>query len=172
MFVIGIDPGLGGAIAFVEPESGALVGLHDMPSGPSGRGKGSGRQIVPAEVARLIAERTPVYGAFIEDVHAMPGQGVRSVYSFGFATGALHGVLAAQGVSVRTLLPREWARLSGLRAPAGATKAQRKAHSRAHASAVFPAEAARFARAKDDGRAEAALIAYAGARLLTDRTTT
>ena len=88
----------------------------------------------------------------------MPGQGVTSMFAFGYAAGVVAGVLAGNGLRTELLAPPTWRRVARVKGG--------KDGSRARASAIWPDKASWFARVKDDGVAEAALIAYAGNLLL------
>lgn len=98
--------------------------------------------------------------ALIERVGSMPMQGLGSAFNFGFTTGAIHGVLAANGFTIHTATPAQWKFGVGLNAVPGQDLKARKAASRAKAIELFPEHAHLFARVKDDGRAEAALMAW------------
>jgi crossover junction endodeoxyribonuclease RuvC len=93
--------------------------------------------------------------AFVEHVAARPGEGPTGAFAFGRARGVVEGVLAACGIPVAFLTPASWKRSVGL------TLATKDA-SRAEAIRRWPCHAESFVRVKDDGRAEAALIAAAG----------
>lgn len=150
---LGVDPGISGAIALIE--GGVLINVFDMPIIETQLGKKKKRRISPEILA---AELEPYAGtihrAYIEDVHAMPGQGVSSMFAFGEAFGLARGVLAGLGISTRPVSPITWKR--AMRLPQG------KDASRAMAAQLWPASAASFKRQRDDGRAEAALIAFWG----------
>lgn len=90
--------------------------------------------------------------AVVEQVGAMPGQGVSSMFAFGQAFGLALGVLAGLGVATVTVTPAAWKR--DLRLCAG------KDAARLRAAQLWPAQAAEFRRVRDDGRAEAALLAH------------
>ena len=90
--------------------------------------------------------------AVIEDVHAMPKQGVASMFKFGRSLGIAEGVLAGNGCSLRYVTPTKWKRALGLNQDKGA--------SRRRAIELWPSKAGLFKRVKDDGRAEAALIGW------------
>jgi crossover junction endodeoxyribonuclease RuvC len=95
--------------------------------------------------------------ALIEKVSAMPGNGVSSMFSFGRAAGIVEGVLAGLSVPFELIPPATW--IKSMRTFGG------KDGSRQRAQELFPDYAHLFARKKDDGRAEAALLAcYAGER--------
>lgn len=147
--IIGVDPGKSGALARLD-DAGRLLEVADMPVvGP----------IISAHLLDEIVHNwvdpmfDPPYGtAVIEDVHAMPKQGVSSVFSFGRSLGVAEGVLAGNGLSLRYVSPAKWKRALGL--------GNDKGVSRRRAIELWPEHAKAFARVKDDGRAEAALIAY------------
>lgn len=158
MLIIGIDPGAGGAIAF---RFGTMLWTHDMPADVVRSGKSNKRRVSAGQLAAMIRNAMP-YGAvtgdvvaYVEQVGAMPGQGVTSMFAFGRAAGIVEGVLAALEIPTTLIAPTVWKR--AVRCPAG------KDGARARAAQLFPARAADFARVKDDGRAEAALIAHYGA---------
>jgi crossover junction endodeoxyribonuclease RuvC len=157
---IGIDPGLDGALAFYEPLRGSLV-VVDMPTDAITKrikGKAKTKRIVSAEgLVRILdahALRRGRVHATVELVNAMPGQGVTSMFTFGDGAGVIRGVLAALDIPFARETPQVWKRAVGI--PTGADKDA----SRARAASVFPAYASAFARKKDDGRADAALLAY------------
>ena len=112
------------------------------------------------ELARLvdaaICLRLPdhIDAAFIEEVGARPGQGVTSMFSFGTSWGILRGVIAAHFIPAKLVRPQRWK--STLRVPADKNAA------RAAASRLMPQHAHQWTRCKDDGRAEAAMIAWYG----------
>jgi len=140
--VMGVDPGATGGVAFYYPDAPGRVAVHDMPfaGGVSGGGVGD-----------LIRQYGPT-DAIVELVSAMPGQGVSSTFKFGLAAGAIHGALGALGIPYHLVTPGKWKRRMGLTSDKDA--------SRAMACRLFPQVASSFARKKDDGRAEAALLAY------------
>lgn len=156
MIVCGIDPGLHGAISFFRPSDGALH-CYDMPTRMKQNGK---REVDAVRVAFLVRrycfERKSL--ALVENV----GDGVflgrkvsaLSWFAFGKAVGAPLGALAALGVPVIEVRPAVWKALMGVTAD--------KNTSRAMAQKLFPRYAEKFKRVKDDGRAEAALMAQYG----------
>lgn len=149
MTIIGIDPGFSGAIAIFRPEDRAL-NIYDMPVSPGPKGK---TELLHG--ALFDALDVPPCDVWVEQVGAMPGQGVSSMFRFGQTVGAIHMAVAARGHSLRLVTPAKWKahfRLSKDKGAARGLAAQR-----------FPAHARNFARVKDDGRAEAALIALYGA---------
>lgn len=155
MIVVGIDPGLSGAICFDQDTLGR--DMMDVPTFSLSR-NGKNKREVDAVALAAGWRFNPVGHAFIEQVGAMPGQGVSSVFAFGKSYGILIGVLAARGVPMTFVNPRVWKKALGV--PAS------KDGARARASQLMPESAHLWTRVKDDGRAEAALIAYWGRRAL------
>lgn len=146
--VIGVDPGASGALALLTAE-GQLVTAVDMPAHD---GVVSG-VLIADQLDRWWIEYRPAV-AWIEQVHAMPQQGVSSTFKFGRALGCVEGALAAARLPIRYVTPAKWKKDAGLNAD--------KAASRRRATELWPTQAELFARVKDDGRAEAALIARHG----------
>lgn len=156
MRALGIDVGLVGGLAVFEDDE--LVAVHDMPilaDGPARR-----RSINAPLLASLIREAN-ASKAYVEFVGPRPGEGAVGAFAFGRSRGVVEGVLAACGLPVAFLTPPQWKRLAGL--PPG----EAKDLARAEAIRRWPSKAALFARVRDDGRAEACLIATAG--LLRER---
>jgi len=156
MIIIGIDPGLSGAIAFYDTVEGA-VEIADMPTVEISR-NGKNKREVSAVLLSNILTRHKVEAAFLERVNAMAGQGVTSVFSFGRSSGMVEGILAAYDIPTTLVTPQAWQKAVGQRAG--------KDGSRERAMQLFPAQAELFQRKKDDGRSDAALIAYYGAKTL------
>ena len=149
MIVIGIDPGINGAIArYNSSEASAATQLiiWDMPILEVNKKK----TISPYLVANILKEAAaPVY---IEKVAAMPNQGVTSMFNFGKGFGVILGAAAGLGLQTTQVTPQQWMK---------ALKCQRgKDANRQRACELFPQYADMFARKKDDGRADAALLAY------------
>lgn len=157
MIVAGIDPGLSGAVALLDAETGSIIDVFDMPTLALTRGGKNKREMDPHALAGAIG-RDRIGHAFVELVNAMPGQGVSSVFAFGKGYGVVIGVLATLGVPMSFIAPAAWKR--ALQVPAA------KDGARARASQLLPAAAHHWPLAKHDGRAEAALIAYYGLRQL------
>lgn len=160
-YVIGIDPGLSGALALYHSPSGQLV-VEDMPTFQLAKGKKAKRFLDYGMVGRIISDWARDFHprAFIELVGVMPGQGIASAFDFGRTTGALIQACASALISFEQVTPQVWKRAMGIATGSG------KDASRARASNLFPRHAALFSRVKDDGRAEAALIARYGAQTL------
>lgn len=156
--IIAVDPGAKGAVAFFTPGAGMLE-IIDMPVIEITRNGKTKSEISPQLLAsvirpRLEAATTPV-SAIIEKVGAMPGQGVSSMFQFGRGVGMIEGVLATLHLTIHYVTPQQWQKAVGVRGG--------KDGGRARAVELFPAYASMFGRAKDDGRADAALIAWWGA---------
>lgn len=156
MVIIGIDPGYSGAIAIWRPAVRTLH-LYDMPTVPNAKGK---TELDLHTLFDLLAPEDDVpHMAVVEQVGAMRGQGVVSMFRFGQGYGAIQMALAGHKISTRFVTPSKWKAHFGL--------ARDKGVSRGLAMQRFPQRANMFKRANDDGRAEAALIAlYAQEKLL------
>jgi crossover junction endodeoxyribonuclease RuvC len=153
MIVLGIDVGNSGAVALLE--DGELLAVFDMPVLRDGAKR---RPAVNAPLLAEIVFKAHAAQAFVELVGPRPGEGAVQGFAFGRSRGVIEGVLAAAGVPVRFLTPPTWKRAVGI-APG---KDGAKDAARSEAIRRWPGKAALFARVKDDGRAEAALIAIAG----------
>lgn len=151
MIVFGVDPGFGGAIAELYPDTGKLF-VHDMPTVPGQKGKVELN--CHAVLDLLTTDGSQPATVWLEKVGARPGQGVSSMFRFGSQLGAIEMAVAACGHQLRWVTPSKWKAHFGLTADKGAA--------RKVAMERFPAVASMFARVKDDGRAEAALIALYG----------
>ena len=151
-FVIGIDPGISGAIAIFE--HGKLDCVVDMPTLKIASGKTMKSHISAVTLVEILKGWYPRNEAHvvIEKVGAMPGQGVTSMFNFGRSAGIIEGVVAAMHFPSTYVTPATWTKAVG--------RAAGKDASRMRAMELFPTRAELFKRAKDDGRADAALIAY------------
>lgn len=146
--ILGVDCGLSGAWALLT-DDGRLVAVGDMPA--AGGVVSAHLLAVALDAAEWAHMRRYGGVAVVEIAGAMPGQGVSSTWKFARATGVVEGVLAGLGWPLHTVTPAKWKKGMGLGKDKGA--------SRAMAARLWPDHAASFARVKDDGRAEAALIA-------------
>lgn len=152
--ILGIDIGAQGALALLD-ETGALLDVADMPilrDGPKNRAN------VNAPLLAEIVYRWHATQAFVEYVGARPGEGPTGAFSFGRSKGVIEGVCAAAGLPVSFITSPVWKRAVGI--PPGKDGAKDAA--RSEAIRRWPDKAGLFARVKDDGRAESALIAVAG----------
>jgi crossover junction endodeoxyribonuclease RuvC len=151
MIYIGIDPGLDGAIACFDPDKGHLS-VVDMPVVEMLRNGKKKREVSAQMLSQLIRVVEHPCTATFERVNAMPGQGVTSVFSFGRSSGIVEGVLAAFAIPTSIITPQTWQKAADVRGG--------KDGSRQRAAELFPAYAGLFARKKDDGRADAACMAW------------
>lgn len=147
-WTLGIDPGMTGALAYVG--DGDLKVVDDMPVVDG---------LVNATLlAGLVQDRMRmpsfIKEAVLEQVHAMPRQGVSSTFKFGRGYGVIEGVLGTLRIPVRYVTPAKWT--GDLR-----VGADKELHRR-RAIETWPGSADLFKRKKDDGRADAALIAEWG----------
>lgn len=143
--IIGIDPGLNGAIAFMSDE-GYLIGVVDMPT-VEVNGK---KKVSPQMLVSLLEDYDDVKMAALEEPGAMPGQGVTSMFNFGYSCGLIAGVCAGLRMPMAFYRPAVWKRAAGVPADKGAARQM--------AQRFWPGSRD-FDRVKDDGRAEAALLA-------------
>jgi crossover junction endodeoxyribonuclease RuvC len=150
---LGIDPGLSGALALYDVASGALE-VADMPVF-----RVKTKHVLDAHgLARIIDDWTSGSDVrvWLEFVASSPQMGVASSFKFGEGYGVVQGVLAANFLRVEKVTPAQWKRAMKV--------SGEKDECRAAACRLFPRRSALFARKKDDGRAEAALIALYGSR--------
>jgi len=143
--ILGIDPGLSGAIAWVS-DDGHLIRVADMPT-VEVNGK---KKVSPQMLVALLEDYDDAKMVAIEDVGAMPGQGVTSTFNFGYSAGILAGVCAGLRMPTSFYRPSVWKRAAGVPADKGAARQM--------AQRLWPG-CRDFDRVKDDGRAEAALLA-------------
>ena len=155
--VVGIDPGLSGAIAFLPSDRSSLV--LDMPAMEYSK-KGFVKRAVDLElVARCLRAQDglpdldrPVIRAYLEKVNAFPGQGVASMFSLGMSYWGMAGVVAALGWPLTLVEPEAWKRHFKL--------GKDKEEARALAQRLYPE--VDLHRKKDHNKAEALLIARYG----------
>jgi len=159
MNYIGIDPGLTGAVAWIM-ETGAVYTMS-LPVMSNVKAAEKGRKrthINPRELATMLLRFPPApYQVFLEYTQAGM-KGALANYSLGHSSGIIMGVLSALGFSYEMVRPQEWKKEFGL------IKMQKDA-SRTMAQQLFPS--VNLARKKDEGRAEALLIAEWGRRQRT-----
>lgn len=145
---LGFDPGATGGIALLDA-AGKLLAVDDLP------------YIDGAVSAPLLADllrdhllRCPGAAAWVEQAQSMPGGGVAGMFRYGTGYGVILGVLGALEIPTHHIRPAVWKRAAGL--------GRDKGDSRRRAIELWPSHASSFARVRDDGRAEAALIARHG----------
>lgn len=154
MIVAAIDPGLSGAIALYRPGAGWLE-VSDMPTlQRNGR-----REVDAVALSDILTSAGPVALCALEEVHAMPRDGVGGAFRFGASFGAIVATVMLARTPICRVSAVAWKRHYGL--------GKDKAESRARASELFPAHAGAWKLKKHDGRAEAALLArYAALKLV------
>lgn len=150
--ILGVDPGVSGAVAFYFTNVADRIAVEDVPA--------AGGEISVPHLASMIRRFAPSL-AVMEKVHSMPKQGVSSTFKFGAAFGDVRGVVGALNIPLHLVTPQAWKRHFGLTAD--------KDQSRKLAIRLFPSVAEHFALKKHDGRAEAALIALFGAETILKR---
>jgi crossover junction endodeoxyribonuclease RuvC len=171
-YSIGIDPGITGAVALVRYDAEGTIKLEavfDLPTVSKTTNARTKQEVNLPALANMLRQAIDVpfparFDVFLEDVHAMPGQGVTSMFRFGHVAGAIEGIVAALKIPMQKVQPKQWQALVRVRKEPDA--------GRLRASQMFPAQADLFARKKDHNRADAALIACAGVGLLTSRVRT
>ena len=149
---LGCDPGQSGCVAALA--DGEPAGFIDMPTMPR---KAGGHEInaaaLAAKIRGVLMQHPGAHVlAVVEQVSAMPGQGVSSMFRFGQSDGVLRGVLGALGIAYIEANPVRWKNHYGLRG-------QEKDAARTLAIRRFPSVAGELARKKDQGRADAILMA-------------
>jgi len=152
MLIIGIDPGISGSICFFE--DGKILEVLEMPT--MTEGKKSKRQVNGAQIYNEILKR--IEGSkkevrvIIEQVSAMPGQGVTSMFNFGQSYGMLKGICSAMQLPMFFVRPAKWKKYFNL------INSQKDA-SRARAIEIFPYFSSQLSKKKDSNKADAILIA-------------
>lgn len=144
-FIAAIDPGMTGAVAFIVPGALDRVSVYDMPV--------VGSEVDTASLARLLREHGPAF-TLVERVGPMPRDGAVQAFRFGAAYAAAKATVSLSGVCLHLTTPQVWKKHFRLQGGA-----EGKEQARALALRLFPGSAASFARKKDHGRAEAALLA-------------
>ena len=153
MLIIGIDPGISGAICFFE--NGEIKDVIDMPV--MAEGKKNKKQINGSQIFNEISTRIKNYkseniNVVIEQVSAMPGQGVTSMFNFGQSFGVLKGICAAMQLPVFLVRPAKWKKHFEL-------INSQKDSSRTKVIQMFPKISSHLTRKKDANKADAILIA-------------
>ena len=142
--ILGVDPGLSGALSFFYPDRPALIACYDAPV--------VNKEINASHFYDLIRQHNPQL-AVIETVHAFKGQGVSSSFVFGQSYGTALGVIGSCKIPLVKVSPQRWKKYFGLDSD--------KEKSRALAISKWPSSD-HFRLKKDNGKAEAALLALYG----------
>ena len=159
MKIIGIDPGLSGGIAVLE--NNKVLDIFDMPV--MSEGKKNKRQLNSAQLVKLIKDnisKNEEVSVVVEQVNAMPGQGVTSMFNFGQTFGAIKGVCAALGLPIFFVRPAKWKKHFELINSS-------KDSSRTKVIEMYPSLSNDLAKKKDVNKSDAILIArfYSETRL-------
>lgn len=163
MLYLGIDPGLNGAIAFLDRDTHELT-VHDIPVFKNEKS----RTVVnmPILCNLMTPPKEGPVKAALEKVHAFEGQGIASAFNFGTGYGGLLMALAGHAIPYRDAIPNQWKKHFKLQRKKGMPKSEFKKLSLGVATQLFPQQAELFSRQKDDGRAEAALLALYASEVL------
>jgi len=153
MLVIGIDPGISGSICFFD--EGKIIDVVEMPT--MTEGKKNKKQVNGAQIFNEISERIKNIDKkdikiVIEQVSAMPGQGVTSMFNFGQSYGILKGICSAMQLPMYFVRPAKWKKYFNL------INSEKDA-SRTRAIEIFPYFSGQLSRKKDSNKADAILIA-------------
>ena len=150
MKIIGIDPGLSGAIAIFEDNK--VKNIFDIPV--MTEGKKNKRQLNSAQLVKLLKENIndDETVVVVEQVNAMPGQGVTSMFNFGQTFGAIKGVCAALTLPIFFVRPAKWKKHFELINSS-------KDASRTKAIEMYPNLSEQLSKKKDVNKSDAILIA-------------
>jgi crossover junction endodeoxyribonuclease RuvC len=151
MKIIGIDPGLSGAIAVLE--NNKVLSIFDMPV--MSEGKKNKRQLNSAQLVQLLKDnifKNEEVSVVVEQVNAMPGQGVTSMFNFGQTFGAIKGISAALELPIFFVRPAKWKKHFELINSS-------KDASRTKAIEMYPSLSNSLAKKKDVNKSDAILIA-------------
>ena len=153
MLIIGIDPGITGSICFFQ--DGKIIDVVEMPTMTDG--KKNKKQVNGSQIFNEISERIrnldkKEIKVIIEQVSAMPGQGVTSMFNFGQSFGILKGICSAMQLPMYFVRPAKWKKYFNL------INSEKDA-SRTRAIEIFPYFSAELSRKKDSNKADAILIA-------------
>ena len=152
MLIVGIDPGISGSICFFE--EGKILDVIEMPVMTDG--KKNKKQVNGAQIYNEIFKRIDTnhrdIRVIIEQVSAMPGQGVTSMFNFGQSFGILKGICSAMQLPMFFVRPTKWKKYFNL------INSQKDA-SRTRAIEIFPYFSAQLSKKKDSNKADAILIA-------------
>jgi crossover junction endodeoxyribonuclease RuvC len=152
MIIIGIDPGLSGSICFFE--NGKILDVVEMPTmieGKKNKKQVNGSQIYNEILKRISHLDKSDVKVVIEQVSAMPGQGVTSMFNFGQSFGILKGICSAMQLPVYFVRPAKWKKYFNL------INSEKDA-SRTRAIEIFPYFSSQLSKKKDSNKADAILI--------------
>ena len=153
MLIIGIDPGISGSICFFE--DGKIIDVVEMPTmaeGKKNKRQVNGSQIYNEISKRILKIKQQEIRVIIEQVSAMPGQGVTSMFNFGQSYGILKGICSGMQLPMYFVRPAKWKKYFNL------INSEKDA-SRTKAIEIFPYFSSQLSRKKDSNKADAILIA-------------
>ena len=153
MLIIGIDPGISGSICFFE--DGRILEVVEMPTmieGKKNKRQVNGSQIYNEILKKINNTKKDNVRVVIEQVSAMPGQGVTSMFNFGQSFGILKGICSAMQLPIYFVRPAKWKKYFGL------INSEKDA-SRTRAIEMFPYFSSQLSKKKDSNKADAILIA-------------
>ncbi len=153
MLIIGIDPGISGSICFFE--HGKIIEVIEMPTmteGKKNKRQVNGSQIYNEILKRINKNDKQNIRVVIEQVSAMPGQGVTSMFNFGQSFGILKGICSAMQLPMFFIRPAKWKKYFGL------INSEKDA-SRTKVIEMFPYFSSNLSKKKDSNKADAILIA-------------
>ena len=153
MLIIGIDPGISGSICFFE--DGKINDVIEMPTmteGKKNKKQVNGSQIYNEISKRMNESKSQEIRVVIEQVSAMPGQGVTSMFNFGQSFGILKGICSAMQLPMYFVRPAKWKKYFNL------INSEKDA-SRTRAIEIFPYFSSQLSKKKDSNKADAILIA-------------
>ena len=153
MLIIGIDPGISGSICFFQ--DGKIIDVVEMPTmteGKKNKKQVNGSQIFNEISARIKRLDNRDIKVVVEQVSAMPGQGVTSMFNFGQSFGILKGICSAMQLPIYFVRPAKWKKYFNL------INSEKDA-SRTRAIEIFPYFSSHLSRKKDSNKADAILIA-------------
>ena len=153
MMIIGIDPGISGSICFFE--DGKIIDVIEMPTmtdGKKNKRQVNGSQIYNEILKRINKIEKQNIRVIIEQVSAMPGQGVTSMFNFGQSFGILKGICSAMQLPMYFIRPAKWKKYFSL------INSEKDA-SRTKAIEIFPSFSSQLSKKKDSNKADAILIA-------------
>ena len=151
MIIIGIDPGVSGAISVLENKK--VIDIFEMPTMIDG--KKNKKQVNGSQITNIIKEeinKKKEIIVVVEHVNAMPGQGVTSMFNFGQSFGVLKGICAALSLPIYFVRPTKWKKYFNL------IKTNKDA-SRTKVIQIYPEISGKISRKKDSNKADAILIA-------------
>ena len=153
MIIVGIDPGISGALCFFS--NGNVIDVIDMPTmaeGKKNKKQVNGRQIFNEILNIKNAFEGSKINVVVEQVSAMPGQGVTSMFNFGQSFGVIKGICSAMELPIYYVRPAKWKKYFNL------INAEKDA-SRTKVIEMFPKISQKLSRKKDNNKADAILIA-------------